>query len=271
MKIAFVWHWEKAQKTYPNWRDGLRAAIETIEKTHDVTWFLGKDRLPDPNEKWDFILFWDDSNSSFFEKLPQYKCRKGICLTTNPHNIQNLKLVDVVYTESKPVHEQTRSHGLRSIRAFGTDINFFTPDPTVKKDIKYFYPATFSPWKRQSSIAHLGSDLLCVGTLQPDGYKELDACANNGVQVKRGYFPVECIRDYYRRAENVIIPAIHGSERTVLEAMSCGITPEVNMDNDKTFSLVDEFLDSEFDDPREFVVARYSHIQYADNLLKGMK
>jgi len=32
MTIAIVWYWNRATEIFPNWRDGLRAAIEIISK-----------------------------------------------------------------------------------------------------------------------------------------------------------------------------------------------------------------------------------------------
>lgn len=269
MKIAFVWYFDKSSDIYDNWRDGLRGALDEIGKHHQLSVYLGKS-TPDPDKHYDFILLWDDSNSPFFEQIDNFKCRKGLCLTTNPHNLENLKKVDVVYTESSVVHDEVRRAGIRAIRAFGTDTDFFRPSQ-VKKDIKYFYPATFSPWKRQSEIAYLGSDLLCVGTIQPDGDYEYQSCIANGVKTEIGYFPARKIRNYYQRTQNMIIPAVHGSERTVLEAMASGIVPEVThpIENAKTYSLVEEQRDSGLS-PREFVEKFYSHKVYAEALMKGI-
>jgi hypothetical protein len=119
-------------------------------------------------------------------------------------------------------------------------------------------------------LAHLGKDLWCVGTIQPDGQSELNAVANKGAHVEIGYFPPEKIRDYYNRAVHVPIPAIHGSERTCLEAMAMNIVPEVNPQNIKTHSYIDEYKKSGYQTSREFVVDNYSHILYAKQLLKGM-
>lgn len=281
MKIAFVWWFDKAEWVYPNWRDGLRAAVELIGKEHDVVWHIGK-KLPDPSIQWDFILLWDDSNSEFFQHMSKYNCRKGLCLTTDPHNWNNLRQLDVVYCESDPIYNAVRQQGLRAIKAFGTDTDFFTPNFMVKKNIEYFYPATFSPWKRQSEIAHLGDKLVCIGTVQPDGKDELQACLNNGVQVMEGYFPVEVIRDYYQHTKKVIIAAVHGSERTVLESMACGVWPIVlHPENVRTHSYLEEFGEydktidkSKYKNPglrlRQFVIDNYSHVKYAQHLLKGM-
>lgn len=271
MKIAFVWYWDRASEIFPNWRDGLRGAIEEIAKTHEVVWFFDRN-VPNPSDEWDGLIFWDDSNSEFFKQLDSYTCKKALCLTTDPQNFDNLRKLDAVYCESVPIYNAVRSQGIRAIKAFGTDIAFFTPDTSIKKDIEYFYPATFSPWKKQSDIAYLGEKLLCVGTVQPDGMSELQKCLDNGVRVEEGYFPAEKIRDYFRRSKTVIIPAVHGSERTVLEAMSCNILPEVtNPNNVRTQSYIREYHLSESKTPRDFIEANYSHRRYAEQILKGLQ
>lgn len=265
-KICFVWWFDKASQVYDNWRDGLRSAIEIIEKEHKVSWFIGKEL---PEDKFDAILFWDDSNSSFFNYIDRYHAEKGLFLTTNPQNFDNLRKLNVTYCESEPVYDEVRRQSIRAIKAFGTDTNFFKPS-NKKKDIEYFYPATFSPWKKQSEIAYLGDKLLCVGTQQPDGAFELAECRKNGVRIEEGYFPAEKIRDYYQRTQQMIIPAIHGSERTVLEAMACGIKPGVNPENIKAFSYIKELEESGLT-PREFVVKNYSAEKYANDILRGLE
>ena len=269
MKISVIWFWDQASQTYPNWRDGLRGAMEQIEKDNEVRWFFDK-YVPQPEDNFDFLLLWDDSNSEFFKLIDDYKCRKGLCLTTFPQNFDNLKKLDVVYCESQAIYEAVRAAGVRAIKAFGTDTEFYKPNAKIKKDIEYFYPATFSPWKRQRDISYLGNKLLCVGTVQPDGAADYNSAIENGVQVEVGYFPAEKIRDYYRRSKHVIIPAIHGSERTVLEAMAMNILPEVVGDNPRAKSYLQEFKDSGARTTRDFIINNYSHFVYADKLLKGI-
>src|SRR3990167_406427 len=227
--------------------------------------------MPDPGE-FDFLLFWSSSDEDYFNHLDNYPTeKKGIILTTNPTFPDNLRRLDIIFAESKPVYDECRALGLPVIHAFGTDSDFYKP-AEIKKDIEYFYPATFSPWKRQSDIAHLGSKLLCVGTVQPDGVGEYDSCVKNAVNIEVGYFPAEKIRDYYQRAKHVIIPAVHGSERTVLEAMSCDILPEVvnSLINKKAFSYIEEYQESKMKSPREFVKKRYSAKLFAKQLTKGI-
>ena len=260
-----MWEWERAKEIYPLWRDGLRAALEIIDKDHDVDWLL----YDTPKKEYDWILTWCDSNSNFSKDKFDHPAKRAIILTTHPSNYHSLMGFDVVFCESSVIYDECRMHGLRAVKAFGTDDNFFTPDDSVKKDIEYFYPATFSPWKLQSKIAHLGNKLTCIGTVQPDGEQEHAACVKAGVNVEVGYFPVEKIRDYYRRSKRVIIPAVHGSERTVLEAMSCGILPEVtNPANKRTKTYIDECGDM---NPREFIKKNYSAKKYAEVLCKYLQ
>lgn len=269
MKLAFVWWWGKAPEYYDRWRDGLRAAIQTIGVNNEVDIILGEQV---PEDAYDCILIWGDSNCPLIDQIVHYKAKKGIILTTDPHNIENLKKLDVVFCESDPVYEQVRRNGIRAVKAFGTDVQYFTPDPSVKKDIEYFYPATFSPWKRQRDIAYLGDKLWCVGTVQPDGEEDLQACKDNNVHVSVGYYYVKHIRNLYRRAKNVLIPAVHGSERTVLEAMSTDILPDVsNKTNIRARSYIEEYKESDYKSPRDFVVMNYSHDKYAEDILKGFK
>lgn len=283
MKIALVWYFDKAGSIFDNWRDGVRGAMDYMEsKGHKVSYYLDK-TTPDPEEEYDAILLWDDSNSDFIQILKNIKqirqtkglppVKSGLLLTTDPHNIDALREFDVIFCESTPVYDQVRRAGLHAVKAFGTDTDFFKPNASVGKDLEFFYPATFSPWKQQAHIAHLGPKLTCIGTIQPDGVGHYQACVDNAVNVEVGYFPVEHIRNYYWRARGVIIPAIHGSERTVLEAMACNILPVVtdNM-NKKTQSYVNEYNAWEEKDktPRKFVLKHYSHKIYANKIIKGL-
>lgn len=274
LKIALVWWFDKSGEIFDNYRDGVRAAMEVVGKKHKVSWYLDK-TMPEPG-KADFLLFWSSTNETYFGKLEKYKKeKKGLLLTTDPHVPENLHRLDVVYCESDPICKAVRAHGVRAVKAFGTDTNFFKPDHKTKKDIDYFYPATFSPWKRQDEIADYGDRLVCVGTIQPDGQDIYNRCVNRGVRCKVGYFPVEEIREFYRRAKNVPIPAIHGSERTVLEAMSMNILPQViHPTNRRTFSYLVEYQQEKRLKPkltpREFVLKNYSHKIYAKQIMKGI-
>ena len=82
--------------------------------------------MPDPGDV-DFLLFWSSSNEDYFSLLNNYKEPKGLCLTTDPHNPENLKKVNIIFVESDPILSAVRSLGLPVIKAFGTDTDFFKP------------------------------------------------------------------------------------------------------------------------------------------------
>ena len=270
MSIALVWYWDRASEIMPYWRDGLRAAVDILCQKYSVSYYLDK-KVPEPG-KHDVILVWGDAQSPFLAQRQQYANEKiGVFLSAMPVSYDLLKSVSVVYCESQPIYEAVRAQGIHALLAFGTDSSFYNPDDS-EKDIEYFYPATFSPWKKQSSIAHIGKELLCIGTVQPDGEGELQACRDGGVQVEIGYFPAEKIRNYYRRAKRVIVPAIHGSERTVLESMSMNIVPDVieKEINNKAYSYIQEYKLSEYLFPRDFILRRYSAKQYVEQIVKGI-
>jgi glycosyltransferase involved in cell wall biosynthesis len=269
-KIAFVWEWDRAKEIYPNWRDGLRAAMEIISKKWTVDWLL----YETPKKNYDWILTWCDSNSQFSRFFSDYPTKRGIFLTTDPTNYHNLEGFDIVFCETSVVYNECRQFGLRAVKTYATDEKFFVPG-NLKKDIPYFYPATFSPWKKQSDIAYLGNRLVCVGTIQPDGRAEYEICQQMGVKTEVGYFPPEKILNYYQRAQTVIIPAVHGSERTVLEAMSCNVWPIVTNElNRRTRTYVDEFIkwrQGGSQTLRKFILECYSAKLHASRIMKAIR
>lgn len=274
MKICVVWYWDMASKFFETYRDGLKAALEEIGKEHTVIWYLDKN-VPQKYDNYDFILIWSDSNCAFLNDLKDYPGRKGLCYgSTFEPNLDNLRKVDVVFVENTPMYEFIRAAGIRAIKAFGTDTDFYSPDDRLKT-IPYFYPATFSPWKRQSDIAYLGNKLTCCGYMQPDGMDEYNSCVVSGVHVIPDNLPAEKVRNLYRISKEVIIPAHYGSERTVLEAMSCNIWPTIVRPdiNKNAYSYIEEyFAEKEKKNltPREFILKFYSHHIYAKQLLKGI-
>lgn len=273
-RFLFVWWWKQAAEIYDYWHDGLKASILEIGKTWDVEISLGE---VFPEEKnWECILVWGDINCPFLNKIQEYNGKKGIILTSD-NDIwrtganDNLKKLDTIFCESTPIYEDIRRMGFHAVKAFGTDTTFYEPKET-EKIYEFFYPATFSPWKRQRDIAYLGKRLWCIGTVQPDGQEDLKACEDTEVNIAKGYFKAEYIRNIYQKSKKVIIPAVHGSERTVLEAMSCNIVPEIIHpdENKKAYSYIDEYLRSGLTNPRDFVVKNYNEKTYASKILKGL-
>jgi len=291
MKIAIIWYWDRAKWIEPYWRDGHRAAFELLQKKHDVDWFLGTDF--ELEDVYDFILLWDSSNSGFIPKLKDYKARKGLCLTTDLGiNIPNLHAFDVVFAEAESVCQLVRNDGIRVIKAFGVDSNFFNDDQThITKYIPAFYPATFSPWKRQDLFAEAVRDNgVCLGTIQPDGVEIYRKCLELGTRTIVGYVPAEIVRELYRMSRAVVVTAWEGSGRTILEAMAMNIPVIVTKDNHKAASYLREAKAGEIVEPdvkaiqdtywkivnkkvntRDFVLKNYSGEVFAKKLLEGIE
>lgn len=276
MRIALVWPFNKAKWIWPNYRDGVRAMVEHLNSNgHVVEWFLD----PKPDEiavdTFDAVLVWTDSSDRFASKLPKRPSKLGLLLTTELGlDGGNLKNYDVVFCEAKPVYDAVRAHGVRAIHAFGTDTKFFHPeysDNNLGIVWHAFYPATFSPWKRQDIFArHYKDKGLLLGTIQPDGWGVYHESVKYGVNTMVGYFPVKMIRQLYLMSEQVHITGYEGSGRTVIEAMSMGLPVIVEKDNDKCQSYCTEWRKSDLE-PREFVLKHYSEKVYADKILKGLE
>ncbi|MFX0198406.1 MAG: glycosyltransferase [Candidatus Hodarchaeota archaeon] len=291
LNIAVVWYFDKAKWVEPYWRDGHRAAFDILKKKHNVDFLLGTDFKLEDN--YDFILLWDSSNSEFIPQLREYKAKKGLCLTTDLGiNMENLHHFDVIFPEAEPVYQMIRNSGFRAIKAFGADTNFYTNEDTqVTKYFPAFYPATFSPWKRQDLYAEAVRDNgMALGTIQPDGLFYYRKCIEYGVRTIVGYVPAETVRDFYRMSKVVVVPSWEGSGRTVLEAMAMDIPVIVTKDNHKAASYMREAGVGEIVDPtpealqkafwkvmnkkvktRDFILKNYSGEVFAEQLLKGIE
>ena len=132
MRIAFVWEWERAAEIEPNWRDGLRAALEILAKKHIVDWYLME--APEITKDYDWIITWCDSNSNFSRFFTKYPAKRAIFLTTHPTNYHNLLGFDMVFCETDIIYNECRVRGIRAKRAFGTDDGFFVPGKTKKNN-----------------------------------------------------------------------------------------------------------------------------------------
>ena len=272
MKIALVWPFNKAKWIWSNYRDGVRAAMETIVlQNHIVDWYL--DELP--TQKYDAVVIWADSNDHTILKVKGLADVYALILTTELGlNIANLRNYDIVFCEAQPVYEKIRATGLRAVKAFGTDTRFFDPFvvPYQKNNLNWeaFYPATFSPWKRNNVFADKYREKgLLLGTVQPDGFDILVHCITRKANIMVGYYPSEFLRSLYLMSEIVDIAGYDGSGRTVLEALSMGLTVEAAPDNNKCQSYLQEWRDSGLDS-RQFILKNYSEKIYASQILRGL-
>lgn len=268
MKINLLWWFDRAAWVWPNYRDGVKAAMEELERRgHAVKWCLGTE--PQVDTDCDFILIWGDSRIPAFDYVKGHPAKKGLLLTTDlGMDIESLRNYDVVFAETQGIVDKIKPFGIRCIKAFGTDTDFFNPT-NENKIYEAYYPATFSPWKRQNLFAdRWGERGLCQGTIQPDGWDILKYTVEKKVNVFIGYAPVELVKSFYAKSKCVDITGWEGSGRTILEGLSMNLPVIASEDNHKCCEYIREWKDSKLE-PREFAIKYYSHIVYADSILKG--
>lgn len=283
MKIAIVHPWNQAKWIFPLMHDGLKAAMNLIGQKHQVDWFLQGD---EPDKSYDWILPWGVGSLPFNNTIEKFKGRKALICAGHPQDTANFDKFEAIFVESPQVYEQIRAKGYRTILAFGTDTDFFKPRDE-KKMFDAFFPATFSPWKRQSLFAHAVKDRgMACGFVQPDGGPELLACEENNTYTMTGLIPTRLVSQMYNMTNSVVITAWHGSERTALEAMASNVPLVVTKDNDLTCSLLTDecikvdpsnvrkgFLEAlgRKVNTREHILENYSHVKYAQKLLKVLE
>lgn len=279
MKISLFWFWNRAEEIWPNYRDGVKAAMEELgRRGHTVEWCLGEKPLVDPES--DYILIWGDSRCAGFDYVKDHKAKKGLLLTTDlGMDIESLRKYDCVFAEAQCVVDKIKPFGIRVVKAFGTDTNFFRPTELdyVKPGRKpvlprydAFYPATFSPWKRQNLFADKWGDKgLCMGTIQPDGWDIFKHAVEKKTNVYVGYAPVQAVKEFYELSASVDITGWEGSGRTVIEALSMNLPVTVSEDNHKCQEYIQEWKASGLS-PRDFAVGYYSAQVYADQIERGV-
>lgn len=283
MRIAVVHPHSIAKWVAPIQTDGLHAAFREIAKKHTVDWYLGGDL---PEDKYDWILPWGVGSLPFNNTIENYKARKALLCAGHPQDTANFEKFEAIFVESPAVYDQVRAKGFRTVLAFGTDTDMFKPMDTPKI-FDAFYPATFSPWKRQEIFAQTvkASGMAC-GYLQPDGGEQIQACEENKTHTMVGLVPSLLIAQLYNMSRVCLITSWHGSERTALEAMASNIPLIITSDNVLTSSLKapealsvgkadlrDAFLEmlGAKVNTRDYILDKYSHHHYAKKILEVLE
>lgn len=293
LKIAFIWQ-TSSKETFPFWQDGYRAALDIVAEKHDLGWYLGTfeelEKIHIPKNKYDVLMFWGGSNNKYHQVMIGRPERKLWLYPGGDIYLDIVGQYNVVFTEDKFYEERLKKAGTRVIRVTGTNTAIFKPEKR-KKYFGAFYPATFSPWKRQDLFAEaVGKEGLCSGTCQPDGKELLEKCLELGTKVIIGYLPAESLAMLYNMSEVVILPVAHGSQRTLLEALGMNIPCVVGNYFKPTMDLALEIGGTEIVDlkpkmirkawlkmrrkkinTRSYVIHHYGEKQFAEKLLRGIE
>lgn len=282
LAVANDWH-DKKSAVFWN-KDGFLKMLHILREKYgwEVVFFKKHDRTftwehdyvelsfsPNPaqqvrNFKPDCILFFSDLSRPIIGELADYPCKKAICYSGGRFT-DYLHVPDVIFVESKTYLDWFKSMGKNVIQAFGTNTEIFKPTKQPKI-IDAYFPATGAAWKRHALFAEaMGKRGLVSGWWQPHEPQCLEACVDKGVAVLHHQMP-ESVNYLYNLAHTVLITSsdVGGSQRSVLEAMACGVPPIVMSDSTMTTEYVKEagfgiIVDPEPEKIREAV----------DNLLKN--
>lgn len=263
MKILFVYY-HRLQKY---WKDGLFYALNYIDRkiNHRVIKLNIHDypiNYADHQSDFDVILGWGGLGSPVDQYLRanEIDCKKALCLAGNVNlNADLLKFYDLIFYETDWIGERIKHNN--KFKAFGVNKHFYNHIYYGYKIWDWLSVGAFASWKRHTLICNKPGNKMVIGEIQEDNFKEskaiIDTLITNGVAVSDIVHP-EKLRMIYQNSKNVYIPANinGGGERAVLEARSCGCNVEVENDNPKLKELVYSKIPS--------------HIDYADNLLKGL-
>ena len=301
MKINFVWDWKPNFWQSYTWADGLAAAlVELRNRGHEVRVYADTDQvIPNPmnliepigamDKDWcDVFLHWADMTRPNAEINVRTGKPMAICFAGGDPLTAQTELFDHIFVESQVYYEVLNSKGYPVSIAFGTNTELFKPVKQAKT-FDTIFPATFAAWKRHDLFAKATEGLraCAVGFMYETHEQECwQVCVDAGVLVLP-HVSAEVLHRLYAASRSVLITSKSegGSQRTVLEALAmnipCIVTDSNKFDYDGTIrttpnvesirAILDGLEFYEGINTRDYILDTWSHIQYADNIEKGLK
>jgi len=256
-------------KLEEGWNDGLCAALDVLGSSgeFEVTFKNIYLHTTLSCSIYDFILGWGGFESpvdkfivSLKDKLPEASMKFGLCIGGNAFPVRRDDTYEVLFYETTWFAPQVEWHP-NAIRAFGINSEVFfeyQADECSQYTLRdnyplydYVSPGSFSNWKRHDKIIEKEGSRLCIGQIQQNNIKESMDIFNelllNGVAVSDQVEGWQ-LALIFNLAENVYIPAsiVGGGERAVWEARACGAHVEIEDDNPKLKSLLEEEVKDEY-------------------------
>ena len=262
IKLAFVWDWEVPAIQCLTWKDGLAKAIQILSKEWEVKCYsIGKDTIfyhdyfpiilkPIPEllaqeilkEKPDAILVFGDFTRPTIPLLANRGIPMACCLAGGTFR-NYVDCFDLIFVESEVYKNQLEAEGKRVIKAFGTNTELFKPikQPKIWDAIN---SSTFALWKRHELFAKAmeGYKTFCFGWMYHNHETECWKIPQEKGVMIAPHIPMEVIPYLLNASYTSLITSdsTGGSQRSVLEAISCGIPPIVMTDSDKTTEYIRE-------------------------------
>lgn len=253
------------------WMDGLSVALDVLEDDFEIerlnlhsykdSDIVGRNAV--------FILGWGALGSSV-DKWVQGQnfplpLKKGLCVAGNATQPIGTENYQVLFAETSWIIDNYLPKHKNIVKSFGVNADIYAPvhipTPVVWDYIGVGAFASWKRWEKMIEKAKQGHKCLVVGEYQKDNEQEslgiIRELVANGVMVSPQVHPLD-LANLYSWSRTLYMPSDlnGGGERSVLEAVSCGLNVEIEKDNPKLQELLDNKVPS--------------HIDYAKQLKKGI-
>lgn len=296
MKIAFVWQGLSQKQIYGHWGDGLRGAMDVIEKSHQVSYFEPWQDIRDV----DIILYWEalctfaGKDREHFQKVRLNPIPKILLFAGGPIRREWCDGFDLFMVESKINEDEFSALGKRWLRGFGVDVRKMKPEKQPKV-FDAVFPSTCAGWKRQGlfSRALKSNGVICGRFQESDPIGFMNARDNGTLVLPE--LPYEAVNGLYNASWCCVNTSDvwGGGQRTTLEAMAAGVPVIVMSDSPKNREYVEESGAGIVVDPNEdairkgieevkkwtdeerhrgiaYVQSKWTHEHYADAIIHGI-
>jgi glycosyltransferase involved in cell wall biosynthesis len=288
-KIAFVWFGITGR--YGDWHDGLHYAMKEIEKHHTVTYHEPTDSIPEDA----YVFFWEacctinSKDGAMYRRIQSLPNKKALLFAGGPIQKEWVDGFDHVFVESKINLDEFTELGVPCSTAFGVNTDMFKPMKLPKVWDGIHHGASAS-WKRQWLAAEaLKEKMLVVGRFQEEDPFPFQESARLGAEVLPQQ-PYAKVAELINQSKALIQTANYwgGGQRATLEALACDVPVICMSDSPKNREYVEESGYGFVVDPqphhiksamerlptlkpgagREYVLSKWTHLHYAENLMK---
>lgn len=296
-KLILAWDFSVNPVELHTWQDGLNAALGVMQEKYDYEiYVVAEDKQDAMHRKIreigpDVILSWGSLDRPSFAGMREHGVPTALCFAGGTTKDPNVSSFDIVFVESETYEKAFKKDNINVKRAFGTNSRLFVPID-VNKNFLGFYPAAFALWKRHELFAPaVGKGGLACGKFIEQEHVCIEVCVKNGVTILP-QVPYAVVPYLFNQSKFAVITAssIGGSQRAVLEAMSCNTIPIVMSDSEKcaeyvkdsgfgvivepTVEAIKEALSKTYkfdNDGRSYILSKYSADIYAKQLHEGIQ
>lgn len=265
MRIAFLLDWElKEGSQLATAEDGMWEAIRLLGKKHEVRChIIGPDSSIFPHQyfpiymqptpeamanaiaDWepDAALVWADFSRPTIPLLVAKGIPTTVAFSGGIGCGSPVPGVKHYFVESQSYYDKFKEWDLPVSFAFGVNDRIFK-EIKQPKIFDCIFPATFASWKRHTLYAQATQGLvsLACGYMYTDHETDCWGIPQDlGIGITH-HIPGRSVADFINMSKTVVVTSnTHGgSQRTVLEAMACGVPVIVMSDSDKTTEYVRE-------------------------------